>query len=82
MKKKDFNYDEDYEVDIHIWRKQGMPNSKAMIQMNNKVSVITATTSFLENLLRLDIATEEILDDMVKLAKKGAKGELEEDGDV
>ena len=74
--KKDFNYDEDYEVDIRIWREQGMPNSKAMIKTANKVSVITATTSYLENLLRLNIVDEDILDNMVMLAKKSARGEL------
>lgn len=68
-----FNYDEDYEVDIHIWRNKGMPNSKAMIKTANKVSVFTATTSYLENLLRLNIINEDLLDDMCKLAKEGAK---------
>ena len=82
--KKDFNYDEDYEVDIHIWRTKGMPNSKAIIQTNNTVSVITATTSYIENLLRLGIVNENILQDMISLAKKSINGELkiEEDKNV
>lgn len=75
--KKDFNYDEDYEVDIRIWKEKGMPNSKGMIKTANKVSVITATTSYLENLLRLNIVDEDTLDEMVMLAKKSARGELE-----
>ena len=79
MKDKDFNYDEDYECDIRIWREKGMPNSKAMIKTANKVSVITATTSYLENLLRLNIVDEEILDNMVDLAKKAVKGELKDE---
>ena len=74
--KKDFNYDEDYEVDIRIWREQGMPSSKAMIKTANKLSVIPATTSYLENLLRLNIVDEDTLDEMVMLAKKSARGEL------
>ena len=74
--KKDFNYDKDYEVDIRIWREQGMSNSKAMIKTANKLSVITATTSYLENLLRLNIVDEDTLDEMVMLAKKSARGEL------
>ena len=79
--KNDFNYDEDYEVDIHIWRTKGMPNSKAIIQTNNTVSVITATTSYIENLLRLGIVNEEILQDMISLAKKSISGELENEED-
>ena len=74
--KKDFNYDKDYEVDSRIWREQGMPSSKAMIKTANKLSVITATTSYLENLLRLNIVDEDTLDEMVMLAKKSARGEL------
>lgn len=74
--KKDFNYEDDYEVDIRIWRDKGMPNSKAMIKTANKVSVITATTSYLENLLRLNIVDEDMLDEMVMLAKKSVRGEL------
>ena len=77
--KRDFNYDEDYEVDIHIWRTKGMPNSKAMIQTNNTVSIITATTSYIENLLRLGIVNEDILQDMISLAKKSISGELEKE---
>lgn len=79
--KKDFNYDEDYEVDIHIWRTKGMPSSKAMIQTNNTVSVITATTSYIGKLLRLGIVDEEILQDMISLAKKSISGELENEED-
>ena len=77
--KRDFNYDEDYEVDIHIWRTKGMPNSKAIIQTNNTVSVITATTSYIQNLLRLAIVNEDILQDMISLAKKNISGELEKE---
>ena len=79
--KRDFNYDEDYEVDIHIWRTKGMPNSKAIIQASNAVSVITATTSYIENLLRHGIVNEDILQDMISLAKKSISGELETEED-
>ena len=75
--KRNFNYDEDYEVDIHIWRTKGMPNSKAIIQTNNTVSVITATTSYIENLLRLGIVNEDILQNMISLAKNSISEELE-----
>ena len=74
--KKDFNYDENYQVDIHIWRTKGMPNSKIIIQGSNNLSIITATTSYIENLLRLGIINEEILQDMISLAKKSINGEL------
>ena len=75
--KKDFNYDKDYEVDIHIWRTKGMPNSKAIIKTKNTLSVITATTSYIENLLRLGIVNEDILQTMISLAKKSISEELE-----
>ena len=77
--KKDFNYDKDYEVDIHIWRTKRMPNSKAIIKTKNTLSVITATTSYIENLLRLGIVNEDILQNMISLAKKSISEELEKE---
>ena len=77
--KKDFNYDKYYEVYIHIWRTKGMPNSKAIIKTKNNLSVITATTSYIENLLRLGIVNEDILQNMISLAKKSISDELEKE---
>ena len=57
-----------YNVDIHIWRKPGMGNSLQTIS-GNKVSILTATTSFLATLLIQKVVDEETLDQMVKMAK-------------
>ena len=58
-----------YEVDIHIWRKKGMGNSLQTIA-GNKVSIMTATTSYLHTLLSKGIITGKELDSMVSLAKE------------
>ena len=70
--------DEIYNVDIHIWRKPGMGNSIQTI-IGNELSVLVATTSFLETLLRKNIASEGMLDDMVKYAKDAAKKSVKND---
>jgi hypothetical protein len=49
-----------YDVDIHIWRHPGMGNSLQTIS-GNKLSIMTATASYLETLLRKDIMTESEL---------------------
>ena len=56
-----------------------MPNSKAIIKTKNNLSVITATTSYIENLLRLGIVNEDILQNMISLAKKSISDELEKE---
>ena len=65
---KDNEYDEMYNVDIHIWRKPGMGNSIQTIS-GNKISIMTATSSYLETLIREDILTFDELDKMIKLVK-------------
>lgn len=65
---KDHEYDEMYNVDIHIWRKPGMGNSIQTIS-GNKISIMTATSSYLETLIREKVLTFDELDEMIKLVK-------------
>ena len=65
---KDTEADELYEVDIHIWRKPGMGNSIQTIS-GNKISIMTATSSYLETLIREEVLTFDELDEMIKLVK-------------
>lgn len=55
-----------YNVDIHIWRKPGMGNSLQTIA-GNKISIMTATSSFLNTLLSKGVISEEELIYMIKL---------------
>lgn len=64
-----------YDCDIYIWRHPGMGNSKQIVT-GNKISIMTATASYLETLLLQGIATEKELKDMVKMATCAAKGKL------
>ena len=64
--------DEIYNVDIHIWSKPGMGDSLQTIA-GNKISIMTATSSYLETLIRKGIITKEELDYMVKLVKENVK---------
>ena len=66
------NVDELYNVDIHIWRHKGMGNSLQTIS-GNKVSIMTATSSFLTTLCAKDIATIDELKDMIKLVERCIK---------
>jgi hypothetical protein len=63
-----------YDVDIHIWRKPGMGNSLQTIS-GNKLSIMTATSSYLQTLLDKDILNEEELMYMIAMVirfhKKG-----------
>lgn len=61
--------DDLYSVDIHIWRKPGMGNSLQTIA-GNTISIMTATSSYLNTLLNKDIITVEQLDSMVKAVKE------------
>ena len=72
--KYDKDADEIYDVDIHIWRHKGMGNSLQTI-VGNKVSIMTATCSFLTTLCTKDIATIDELKDMIKLVERGIKYE-------
>ena len=64
--------DEIFNVDIHIWRKPGMGNSLQTIA-GNRISIMTATSSYLETLIRKGIITKQELDYMVKLVKENVK---------
>ena len=69
---KDTEADNIYNVDIHIWRKPGMGNSIQTIT-GNKISIMTATSSYLDTLIRQKILTEKELDEMIKLVKRTIK---------
>ena len=64
--------DEIYDVDIHIWRHPGMGNSLQTIS-GNKVSIMTATASYLNTLLSKKVITTKELDDLVKIVKESYK---------
>lgn len=65
---KDTEADSIYNVDIHIWRKPGMGNSLQTIA-GNKISILTATASYLTTLLKKEILTVYELDEMIDLIK-------------
>ena len=69
---KDTEADNIYNVDIHIWRKPGMGNSIQTIT-GNKISIMTATSSYLDTLIRQKVLTEKELDEMIKLVKRTIK---------
>lgn len=73
---EDNEYDEMYNVDIHIWRKPGMGNSIQTIS-GNKISIMTATSSYLETLIREEVFTFDELDEMIKLVKQTIRKENE-----
>lgn len=64
--------DEIYDVDIHIWRHPGMGNSLQTIS-GNKVSIMTATASYLNTLLLKKVITTKELDDLIKIVKESYK---------
>ena len=64
--------DEIFNVDIHVWRKPGMGNTLQTIA-GNKISIMTATASYLETLIRKGIISKQELDYMVKLVKENVK---------
>ena len=66
---KDTEADNIYNVDIHIWRKPGMGNSIQTIT-GNKISIMTATTSYLDTLISKKVLTFEELDYMIELLKQ------------
>ena len=69
---KDHEQDEMYNVDIHIWRKPGSGNSLQTI-VGNKISIMTATASYLTTLLRKEVCTEKELDELINIVKEGYK---------
>ena len=70
--KFDKDKDEIYDVDIHIWRHKGMGNSLQTIS-GNKISIMTATASYLNTLLLKKVITTKELDDMTKMVKESYK---------
>ena len=68
----DTKVDSAYNVDIHIWRKTGMGNSLQTI-VGNKISIMTATASYLDTLIRQEVLTEKEFDEMIKLVKRTIK---------
>ena len=73
---KDTKADNAYNVDIHIWRKTGMGNSLQTI-VGNKLSIMTATTSYLNTLISEKVLTFDELDMMIKLVKQTIRKESE-----
>ena len=63
-----------YDVDIHIWRHPGMGNSLQTIS-GNKVSIMTATCSFLTTLCLTGCTDLNELREMIDLVEKGVKYE-------
>ena len=66
---KDTGVDSAYNVDIHIWRKTGMGNSLQTI-VGNKISIMTATASYLNTLISKKVLTFDELDEMIELVKQ------------
>lgn len=60
--------DDIYDVDIHIWRTPGMGNSLQTIS-GNKISIITATASYLNTLLSKNVITMKDFDFIVTMVK-------------
>ena len=71
---EDSGVDDIYNVDIHIWRKPGMGNSLQTI-VGNRISIMTATSSYLETLIRKDVITEKELDYITKQVKENVKND-------
>ena len=69
---KDTKADNLYVVDIHIWRKPGMGNSIQTI-VGNKISIMTATASYLDTLISKKVLTFDELDEMIKFVKQNAR---------
>lgn len=65
---KEPDKDEMYNVDIHIWRKTGMGNSIQTI-VGNTPSIFAATASYLETLVRKEVLTMEMLEEMMEMVK-------------
>ena len=72
--KYDKDTDEVYDVDIHIWRHKGMGNSLQTIS-GNKISIMTATCSFLTTLCNKNIITLDELKYMLKFVEGAVKNE-------
>ena len=65
-------YDDNYEVDIHVYRKHGMKSSKITIE-GDKPSILTGIASLLEALICNNIADEKLLHDTVDMVVKAVR---------
>lgn len=68
------NMDEMYDCDIYIFRHPGMGNSKQIIS-GNKISILTATASYLKTLMVQGILNEEELKKIVKMVTESIEEE-------
>ena len=66
--------DKIFNVDIHVWRKPGMGNTLQTIA-GNKISIMTATCSFLTTLCIKNIITLDELKEMIELVEGAVKNE-------
>ena len=66
--------DDLYNVDIHIFRRTGMGNSIHTI-IGNKISILTATCSFLTSLINENVATIDDITDMIKLIERSVNND-------
>ena len=69
--------DVEYDVDIYIFRHPGMGNSKQIIS-GNKLSICTATASYLESLMVNGVIDDKELKKLCKMATDAAKGRLKD----
>lgn len=69
---KNTPFDTEYDVDIHIWRHQGMGNSLQTIQ-GNKLSIMTAMTSLLHTLLIKNVLNESEVRYMLEMSLIGVE---------
>lgn len=76
MDSKEF-FEKEYEAYILAYRRPGKDNNSKQIFYGDVPSVLTMMTSMLESLLRKGVLNEDALKEMVELAIKGSKGELE-----
>lgn len=67
--------DDMYTVDIHVWRKPGMGNSLQTIA-GNKISIMTATASYLQTLMDKKIVSVKELEGLVAISIKGHRGKM------
>ena len=72
-----------YDIEIYIYREPGMRTSKQFVGSNNenplvqKLSIMTALTSFMQTLQDKEILTGDELKEMVEMSIKGHNGEYE-----
>lgn len=64
--------DDLYAVDIHIYRKPGMGNSIQTI-LGNKLSIMTATSSYLQTLVDKGVCSLDEIDTMIDSVKEVIK---------